>query len=104
MMSLEGLGRTDRNLMLRFYPGNRLEGLRKTKKIISQDNRSPGRDLNPGPPEYEAGMLTTRPRSSTKMLCTAHIRCLLFVYYTVPRNNLYTPELENISFYFILQN
>jgi hypothetical protein len=24
-------------------------------KKISQDSRSPGRDLNPGPPEYEAG-------------------------------------------------
>jgi hypothetical protein len=34
-------------------------GLRKAKK-----NRIAGRrrrDLNPGPPEYEAGMLTTRP-------------------------------------------
>jgi hypothetical protein len=28
----------------------------------SQDNRSPGRDFSPGPPEYEAGVLTTRPR------------------------------------------
>jgi hypothetical protein len=28
-----------------------------------QDGRSPGRDLNPGPPEYE-GVLTTRPRCS----------------------------------------
>jgi hypothetical protein len=27
-----------------------------------QDSWSPGRDLNPGPPEYEAGALTTRPR------------------------------------------
>jgi hypothetical protein len=24
-------------------------------KNLSQDTRSPGRDLNPGPPEYEAG-------------------------------------------------
>jgi hypothetical protein len=39
-----------------------LEGLRKTTKNLSQDSRSPGRDLNPGPPEYEAGVLTTRPR------------------------------------------
>jgi K+-transporting ATPase c subunit len=29
-----------------------------------QDGRSQGRDLNPGPPEYEAGVLTTRPRHS----------------------------------------
>jgi hypothetical protein len=35
-------------------------GLRKTTKILSQDSRSPGRDLNAGPPEYEAEVLTTR--------------------------------------------
>jgi hypothetical protein len=29
-----------------------------------QYNRSPGWDLNPGPPEYEAGMLTSRPGRS----------------------------------------
>jgi hypothetical protein len=28
-------------------------------KELSQDSRSPGRDLNPGPPEYKAGVLTT---------------------------------------------
>jgi hypothetical protein len=27
-----------------------------------QDSRPPGRDLNPGPPEYEAGVLTTLPK------------------------------------------
>jgi hypothetical protein len=26
---------------------------------LSHNSRSPGRDLNPGPPEYEAGVLTT---------------------------------------------
>jgi hypothetical protein len=37
-----------------------------------QDSRSPGRYLNPGPPEYEAGVLTTRPRRSVeKVLCSA---------------------------------
>jgi hypothetical protein len=29
-----------------------------------QGSRSLGRNLNPGPPEYEAGVLTTRPRRS----------------------------------------
>jgi hypothetical protein len=33
-------------------------------KTFSQDSRAPGRDLNPAPPEYEAGMLTIRPRGS----------------------------------------
>jgi hypothetical protein len=32
----------------RHYPGIRLKGLRKTAKELSQDSRSPGRDLKPG--------------------------------------------------------
>jgi hypothetical protein len=44
---------------LRYYPGICLEGLRKTTKILSQDSRHPGRDLNQGSPEEEAGVLTT---------------------------------------------
>jgi hypothetical protein len=31
-------------------------------KNLSQHRRSQGQDLNPGPPEYEAGLLTTQPR------------------------------------------
>jgi hypothetical protein len=49
---LEGSGC---GLILRYYPGISLWGLRKTTK--SQDSRSPGRDLNSGTPEYEAGVL-----------------------------------------------
>jgi hypothetical protein len=33
-------------------------------KILNEDSRSPGRDLNPGPLEYEAGVLSTQPRRS----------------------------------------
>jgi hypothetical protein len=33
-------------------------------KPLSQESWSPGRDLNPGTPEHEAGVLTTRPRRS----------------------------------------
>jgi hypothetical protein len=33
------------------------KGLRKITKKPSQDSRSPGRDLNPSPLEYEAKML-----------------------------------------------
>jgi hypothetical protein len=33
-------------------------------KNFSQDSRSPGRDLKPGPAEYETGVLTTQPRRS----------------------------------------
>jgi hypothetical protein len=48
------------------WPGIRLKGLRETTKNLSQDRRSPGRDLNPEPPEYEAEVLTTRSRRSVK--------------------------------------
>jgi hypothetical protein len=34
-----------------------LEGLSKTTKNLSQDSPSPGQDLNPRPPEYEAEVL-----------------------------------------------
>jgi hypothetical protein len=36
---------------------------------LSQDSWSPLRNLNPGPPEYEAGVLTTRLRSSVDFYC-----------------------------------
>jgi hypothetical protein len=50
------------------YSSIRLEGLRKTKKSLSYDSRSPGRYLNPVPHEYEAGVLTTRYRASNYMV------------------------------------
>jgi hypothetical protein len=53
-----------RGIILRYYPGIGLEELRKTTKNLNQDSRFPGRDLKPGPTEYEAGVLTTRPRLS----------------------------------------
>jgi hypothetical protein len=40
------------------------EGLKKTTENVSQDMKSPGRDLNPRPAEYETAVLTTRPRRS----------------------------------------
>jgi hypothetical protein len=36
---------------------------------LSQVSRSPVRDLNPGTPEYEAGVLSTRPRLSVEFDC-----------------------------------
>jgi hypothetical protein len=59
-MNWKGCGRKRSWLNLRYYPGICVEGLRKTMKNLSQDSRSPGRDLNPGHPEYEAGVLTIR--------------------------------------------
>jgi hypothetical protein len=55
---LEGSGR---GLILRYYPGIRLEEPRKTTNNFDHDIRSPGRDWNQGPPEYEGGVLTTQP-------------------------------------------
>jgi hypothetical protein len=50
--------------ILMYYTSIFLEGLEKITKNLSQDSRSPSRDLKPGPPEYEAGALTTQPRRS----------------------------------------
>jgi hypothetical protein len=44
----------------RFFPGICLEELRKTKINLSLHCRSPGRDLNPEPLEYETGLLITQ--------------------------------------------
>jgi hypothetical protein len=63
-MNWKGCGRKRSWPNLRYYPDICLEGLRKKTKNLSQFIRSPGRDLNPGPPEYEAEVLTTRPRRS----------------------------------------
>jgi hypothetical protein len=41
-------------LILRYYTVDRLDGLKKTTTNLSQDSRSPSRDLKTGPPEYEA--------------------------------------------------
>jgi hypothetical protein len=41
----------------RYYPSIRLEVLIKIMKNFNQCSPSPGRGLNLGPPEYEAGVL-----------------------------------------------
>jgi hypothetical protein len=56
---LEGKVASGRGPTLKHHPGIRLEGLRKTTKNLNQDSRSSGRELKPGPPEYDAGVLTT---------------------------------------------
>jgi hypothetical protein len=53
MMSWKGFAR--KLSWPRYYPGIRLEGLRKTKK---PHNQSPGLDTNPGASEYEADSTT----------------------------------------------
>jgi hypothetical protein len=65
LMNTEGSGR---GLILGYYPGIRMEGLRKTTEDFSQDSQSLSRDLNPEPPEYEARMLANRPLRSVQLL------------------------------------
>jgi hypothetical protein len=50
-------------LILRYYSRICPEDLRRTMKNLGQTSQSQGRDLNPGPPEYEAGVLNTQPQS-----------------------------------------
>jgi hypothetical protein len=66
MMNLRGLEGCGRGLILGYYPCMFSGGLRYTTKTLSQGSRFPGPDLNPERPEYEAGVLTTRPRHSVK--------------------------------------
>jgi hypothetical protein len=61
-MNSKGLGRKRPWPNSKNYPGICLEGLRKTTN--KQPSRSPVRDLDPGPPKHEAGLLITRPRRS----------------------------------------
>jgi hypothetical protein len=42
------------------------EGTEKTTKKSVLDSRSPGQDSNRRPPEYEPGVLITRPRHSVR--------------------------------------
>jgi hypothetical protein len=73
-----------RDLILRYYPGNRLEGLRKTTKSLSQGNRSTGLDLKPGPPKYEAEVLSTLPNFPNSwgfvIICKIKFTYLLYIY------------------------
>jgi hypothetical protein len=48
---------TQFKLLSRHFPG----GPEKNHKNTQPDNLCPGRDFNPGPSEYEAEVLTTRP-------------------------------------------
>jgi hypothetical protein len=50
--------RSGSGIISRDNSGIRLLGQKKSAKNLSQDSRSPGRDLNRGPPGHEAGVLT----------------------------------------------
>jgi hypothetical protein len=73
MKNSKDLEENGRGLIWRYYPGISLEKLRKTTNNFSQYSRYPGRDLNKGPPEYEAGVLTSQPRRVVRPLTTCSV-------------------------------
>jgi hypothetical protein len=60
MLNVKGCRRKRSWNTLKYHPAICLDGLRKKTKYLSQDSRPSGRDLKPGPPKCEAGMLTTQ--------------------------------------------
>jgi hypothetical protein len=63
MMNWKGCRRKRSWCNLRNYYGICLEE-EENHENLSQDSRCPGRDLNPGPLRYEAGVLTILPQHS----------------------------------------
>jgi hypothetical protein len=57
MMNWKGFGKKLPCSNLRYYPDIHMEGLRTTMKMLRQDSRSSGPDMNKGPPEYEGGVI-----------------------------------------------
>jgi hypothetical protein len=62
-MNWKGFGKSRRSLIYCTFFWN-LPGGTEANHEKSQSSRSPGRDLNRRPDEYEAGVLTTQPRRS----------------------------------------
>jgi hypothetical protein len=66
------VGSREVTVALKFISGHTVlsrhlpEGTDENHKTLSQDSRSPSRDLNPGPSEYEAGVPTTSGQSFKK--------------------------------------
>jgi hypothetical protein len=53
---------------LRYYPGFRVARQRKITKILCQESRYKGRDLNPGPPVYETKVPNTLQRRLVELI------------------------------------
>jgi hypothetical protein len=68
MMNWKGFSRKISWPNLRYYPGICLEGLKKRRKTSIRITGRRSRDLNPGPPEYDAGVLTTLPQRSVESM------------------------------------
>jgi hypothetical protein len=78
IMIQKGCGRKGSWSNLRCYPGICLEELRKTTKL-GQGSWSLGQDLNLGPPEYEAGVLTTWPQLSVSCILQRFVLNVVFM-------------------------
>jgi hypothetical protein len=57
-----GKNRSGQKALTQHFP----VGAEENHGNLSRDSRSPGRDLNPGASEYEAGVLTTQLRRSVE--------------------------------------
>jgi hypothetical protein len=79
MMNWKGFRRKRSWLNFMYYPGINIEELRNTTENLSQDSRFPCLDLNPVPPNCEAGVLTTRPRCSVFLCYTRLCKGSIFV-------------------------
>jgi hypothetical protein len=76
MINWNGSGRKPSWPNLRYYFKICVEGVRKITNHLSQDSPSPGRNFNPGPPEYKAGVSVIRLRRSVQSLSYAcHWSC-----------------------------
>jgi hypothetical protein len=64
MVNWKGCGRKQSWSNFNVLSQHLTKGLMNTTKNISEYSLCPGRDLNPGPPEYGAGVLATQARRS----------------------------------------
>jgi hypothetical protein len=78
MMNWKGYERKWSWSNLWYYHGICLEGLRKTTKTVSQNSRSPCRDLNWGPSEYEEVLSIQTQRSVLCLNCIEMLITIIF--------------------------
>jgi hypothetical protein len=73
-MNSKGYGRKRSWPNLMYYSGFLPGGTEGNYEKNSHDSQSPGQDMNPGPPGYEAGLLTIPRRSRNPMVdCLVHV-------------------------------
>jgi hypothetical protein len=92
MMNWKGCGRKGLWPNGRYYPSTCMNGLRKTTKNISQDSRPPGRDLNPGLPEYKALCLNIEINYQiTRVKLITNPKCFNLYWVIFKGTTLFTP-------------